>query len=117
MYLEKTELKGALNKKLVAHFELSTITGMRYAEIRRLHDHPEWYSDSRNQIRLNEEAQKKVKGKAKERTVDLMPSTLFRSVTSFSTSLLLPMLTLGTRTLKDGQLKLILTFWDLSKNY
>lgn len=49
---------------------------MRYAELRRLHNHPEWYSESRNQIRLNEEAQKKVKRKAKERTVDLLPSTL-----------------------------------------
>jgi hypothetical protein len=49
---------------------------MRYAEIRRLHNHPEWYSESRNQIRLNEEAQKKVKRKAKERTVDLLPSIL-----------------------------------------
>ncbi len=56
-------------------FELSTITGMRYAEIQRLYDHPEWYSESRNQIRLNEDAQKKVKRKAKERTIDLLPST------------------------------------------
>ena len=42
----------------------------------RLYDHPEWYSENRNQIRLNEEAQKKVKRKAKERTIDLLPSTL-----------------------------------------
>ena len=49
---------------------------MRYAEIQRLYNHPEWYSESRNQIRLNEEAQKKAKRKAKERTIDFLPSTL-----------------------------------------
>ncbi|MGB9928810.1 MAG: hypothetical protein ACPK85_10435 [Methanosarcina sp.] len=27
---------------------------MRYAEIPRLYNHLEWYSESRNQIRLNE---------------------------------------------------------------
>lgn len=66
---------GIPKKRHKTLFELSTITGMRYAEIQRLHDHPEWYSESRNQIRLNEDAQKKVKRKAKERTIDLLPST------------------------------------------
>jgi hypothetical protein len=66
---------GIPKKRHKTLFELSTITGMRYAEIQRLYDHPEWYSESRNQIRLNEDAQKKVKRKAKERTIDLLPST------------------------------------------
>ncbi len=56
--------------------KVSILTGMRYAKIQRLHDYPEWYSGNRNQIRLNEEAQKIVKRKAKERTIDLLPSTL-----------------------------------------
>lgn len=66
---------GIPKKRHKTLFELSTITGMRYAEIQRLYDHPEWYFESRNQIRLNEDAQKKVKRKAKERTIDLLPST------------------------------------------
>lgn len=69
-------LRQRSRKRDIALFELSTITGMRYAEIQRLYNHPEWYSESRNQIRLNEEAQKKAKRKAKERTIDLLPSTL-----------------------------------------
>ena len=74
---EYDRFKAAIPKKRhKALFELSTITGMRYAEIQRLYNHPEWYSESRNQIRLNEEAQKKAKRKAKERTIDLLPSTL-----------------------------------------
>ena len=74
---EYDKLKAVIPKKRhKTLFELSAITGMRYAEIQRLHNHPEWYSESRNQIRLNEEAQKEVKRNAKERTVDLLPSTL-----------------------------------------
>ena len=74
---EYDNFKATIPKKRhKALFELSTITGMRYAEIQRLYNHPEWYSESRNQIRLNEEAQKKAKRKAKERTIDLLPSTL-----------------------------------------
>lgn len=82
---------------------------MRYAEIQRLYDHPEWYSESRNQIRLNEDAQKKVKRKAKERTIDLLPSTFPYILDQFFlTGTLLQILTPGTKTLKDGLLKLIL---------
>ncbi|MCC4767614.1 site-specific integrase [Methanosarcina sp. DH1] len=74
--VEHDKFKAGIPKKRhKTLFELSTITGMRYAEIQRLYDHPEWYSESRNQIRLNEDAQKKVKRKAKERTIDLLPST------------------------------------------
>jgi hypothetical protein len=28
-------------KKVI--FEINTITGLRYIELQRLHDHPEWY--------------------------------------------------------------------------
>ena len=81
---------------------------MRYAEIQRLHDHPEWYSESRNQIRLTEEAQKKVKRKAKERTVDLLPSTLPYILDQFFNGPAPWTLILGTQTSNDGLLKLIL---------
>lgn len=56
-------------------FEVNTITGMRYVELQRLHDNPEWYSKSRNQIILPAEAQKKVKQKLVKRTIDKLPST------------------------------------------
>jgi hypothetical protein len=56
-------------------FEINTITGLRYVELQRLHDHPEWYNKSRNQIILPKEAQKKVKQKLVKRTIDKLPST------------------------------------------
>ncbi|HZY24533.1 MAG TPA: tyrosine-type recombinase/integrase [Bacteroidales bacterium] len=56
-------------------FEINTITGLRYVELQRLHDHPEWYYKARNQIILPREAQLKVKQKALKRTIDKLPST------------------------------------------
>ena len=45
---EYDRFRAAIPKKRhKALFELSTITGMRYAEIQRLYNHPEWYSESR----------------------------------------------------------------------
>jgi hypothetical protein len=41
-------------------FEVNTITGLRYVELQRLHEHEEWYYPDRNQIILPKEAQKKV---------------------------------------------------------
>jgi len=56
-------------------FEINTITGLRYVELQRLYDHPEWYIKGRNQIILPHEAQKKVKQKLPKRTIDKLPST------------------------------------------
>ena len=56
-------------------FEINTISGLRYVELQRLYDHPEWYNKSRNQIILPKEAQKKVKQKLLKRTIDKLPST------------------------------------------
>ena len=56
-------------------FEVNVITGMRYIELQRLHDNPEWYSKSRNQIILPPEAQQKVKQKLVKRTIHPLPST------------------------------------------
>jgi len=58
-------------------FEVSTITGVRYIELQRLHDHPEWYIRHRNQIILPPEAQLKPKTIAPKRTVDKLPSTFY----------------------------------------
>jgi len=62
-------------KRYKTIFELNVITGMRYIEVQRLFDNPKWYSESRNQIILPPEAQKKVKQKLIKRTIDKLPST------------------------------------------
>jgi len=69
-----TFLKFIPEKKRVI-FEVNVITGMRYIELQRLHDHPEWYLKDRNQIVLPKEAQKKVKQKQVKRTIHPLPST------------------------------------------
>lgn len=65
----------SMPKRYKTIFELNTMTGMRYIEIQRLHDNPKWYSESRNQIILPPEAQKKEKQKLMKRTIDKLPST------------------------------------------
>lgn len=65
----------AVPKRYKPIFQLNTITGMRYIEVQRLHDSPKWYSESRNQIILPPEAQKKVKQKLVKRTIDKLPAT------------------------------------------
>lgn len=62
-------------KRYKTIFELNTICGMRYIEVQRLYDNPKWYSESRNQIILPPEAQRKVKQKLVKRTIDKLPST------------------------------------------
>jgi hypothetical protein len=56
-------------------FEVNTITGLRYVELQRLHEHEEWYYTERNQIILPKGAQKKVKQKLVKRTIDKLPTT------------------------------------------
>lgn len=62
-------------KRYKTIFELNVITGLRYIELQRLFDNPKWYSESRNQIILPPEAQRKVKQKLVKRTIDKLPST------------------------------------------
>lgn len=62
-------------KRCKTIFELNTITGLRYVEVQRLYDNPKWYSESRNQIILPPEAQKKVKQKLVKRAIDKLPAT------------------------------------------
>lgn len=69
-----TFIQSIPEKKRVI-FEINVITGLRYVELQRLHDNPDWYSKSRNQIILPAEAQKKVKQKLVKRTIDKLPST------------------------------------------
>ena len=56
---------------LLTIFNIARWTGMRYAEIRRLYDHPEWVMTERKHIHLDSKAQKKVKRKALERHVPI----------------------------------------------
>lgn len=54
--------------------DILLITGMRYAELLRLHEHKEWYNEKRNILHLPEEAQRKHKRKQLERTIHPLPS-------------------------------------------
>lgn len=54
--------------------DILLITGMRYIEVSRLYQHPEWYNTKRNIINLPEEAQKKKKRKQQKRTIHPLPS-------------------------------------------
>jgi integrase len=65
----------SIPEKFKAIFEVNVITGLRYVELRRLHDSPEWYHKDRNQIILPKEAQLKEKQKLPKRTIDKLPST------------------------------------------
>lgn len=68
-----------------AIFEINTITGLRYIELKRLYENPQWYIKGRNQIILPKEAQRKVKQKLVKRTIDKLPSTfsyIFRQFTN-----------------------------------
>jgi len=57
-----------------ALFELLMMTGMRYIEVQRLYDHPEWYNEKKNIVHLPQEAQLKVKRKQLERTIYPLPN-------------------------------------------
>ena len=65
----------SMPKKRKITFEINVITGLRYVELQRLYDNPDWYSELRNQILLPPAAQKKVKQKLVKRTIDKLPST------------------------------------------
>lgn len=54
--------------------DILLITGMRYIEVQRLWDHPEWYIHKENIIHLPEEAQKKHERRQLERTITPLPS-------------------------------------------
>jgi integrase len=57
-------------------FEICLWTGMRYVEIQRLYDHPEWWQPTRRAIFLPEESQKKVKRKQVQRYVHPVPHAI-----------------------------------------
>lgn len=54
-------------------FDVAFWTGMRYVEIQRLHDNPDWWMRSRKTIHLPEEANKKAKRKQLERYIHPIP--------------------------------------------
>ena len=57
-------------------FDVCFWSGMRYVEVQRLHDHPEWWWKIRKTIHLPEKAQKKAKRKQLERYVHPIPAQL-----------------------------------------
>lgn len=54
---------NAIPEPMQAIFEINTITGLRYIELQRLYENPQWYYKDRNQIILLKDAQKKEKQK------------------------------------------------------
>jgi integrase len=54
-------------------FNIAFFTGMRYIEIERLHEHPEWVFKDRKIIHLDREAQRKVRRSTPERNVPIAP--------------------------------------------
>ena len=65
----------AIPESMKAIFEINTITGLRYIELQRLYENPQWYYKERNQIILPKEAQKEEKQKLPKRTIDKLPTT------------------------------------------
>ncbi len=57
-----------------ALFDVLIVTGMRYIEVQRLYDHPEWYNEQENHIHLPEKAAQKVKKVQLQRTIFPLPS-------------------------------------------
>ena len=45
----------AIPESMKAIFEINTITGLRYIELQRLYENPQWYYKARNQIILPKE--------------------------------------------------------------
>lgn len=54
-------------------FNVCFFTGMRYIEVQRLHQHPEYWKRDRQVIYLDREAQRKVKRTTPERWVPIPP--------------------------------------------
>ena len=64
--------------------DILLITGLRYEELRRLYDNPQWYNEKNNLIHLPEVAQKKVKRRQLERTIHPLPSMFSYMFRDFS---------------------------------
>jgi hypothetical protein len=56
-------------------FEVNTITGLRYVELQRLHEHDEWYYTENKSNYPSKEAQRRVKQKLVKRTINKLPAT------------------------------------------
>jgi len=70
-------LAGAISKdELRTIFDVCLWSGMRYVEIQRLYEHPEWWLSGRRTIHLPEAAQKKIKRRQLERYVHPVPQVL-----------------------------------------
>jgi hypothetical protein len=61
---------------LTTIFDVCLWSGMRYVEVQRLYDNPEWWLRARKAIHLPEEAQRKTKRKQRERYIHPIPPQL-----------------------------------------
>ena len=64
-------------------FNVCFWSGMRYVEVQRLYNHPEWLMRERNSILLPREAQKKVKRAAPERYIHPIPPQMVSELPYF----------------------------------
>ena len=76
---------NAIPEAMKAIFEINTITGLRYIELQRLYENPQWYYKERNQIILPKEAQKKEKQKLPKSNTSLTGSENHLSPLRFQT--------------------------------
>jgi len=86
IYVKKVRILGPYDYDLIVSniekdylrtiFEVAFWSGMRYIEIQRLYNHPEWVMKERRTIHLPEEATKKVKRKQPERYIYPIPPQL-----------------------------------------
>jgi hypothetical protein len=77
-------------------------------ELKRLHEHEEWYYTEGNQIILPKEAKRRVKQKLVKRTIDKLPATFPYLSKAFLGARNHQHVILGLRTLKDGATKPVL---------
>jgi hypothetical protein len=74
---ESDTLRAGIPKNyLQTIYDVCLWSGMRYIEVRRFWEHPEWWQPGRKAIHLPEEAQKKMKRKQLERYIHPVPPQL-----------------------------------------
>jgi hypothetical protein len=108
----KSEIPKERHKTIL---DILLITGLRYEELRRLYDNPQWYNEKNNLIHLPEVAQKKVKRRQLERTIQPLPSMfscMFRDISQASIRI-----GMEQRSSKMGSECRYSSLWTLGEDY
>lgn len=84
---ESDTLRESIPKRhLQTIYDVALWSGMRYVEIQRFWEHPEWWLPGRKAIHLPEEAVKKAKRKQRERYIHPAPPQLENVLGYFHTN-------------------------------